>query len=49
MSFPRGSENLLNCHPRVCGDPEKRYKYSKFLKLKARFISLYAGFPPPRE
>ncbi|MFP3012174.1 MAG: hypothetical protein ACEY3D_04280 [Rickettsia sp.] len=37
------------CHSRVGGNPEKKYKYSKFLKLKARFISLYAGFPPTRE
>ncbi|KJV58546.1 hypothetical protein RFEPED_0933 [Rickettsia felis str. Pedreira] len=28
---------------------QKKYKYSKFLKLKARFISLYDGFPPTRE
>ncbi|MFP3012297.1 MAG: hypothetical protein ACEY3D_04975 [Rickettsia sp.] len=28
---------------------KKKYKYRKFLKLKARFISLYAGFPLPRE
>ncbi|MFP3012057.1 MAG: hypothetical protein ACEY3D_03580 [Rickettsia sp.] len=34
MSFPRKRESR-----------KKRYKYNKFLKLKARFISLYAGFP----
>ncbi|MCC8377411.1 MAG: hypothetical protein LN567_03350, partial [Rickettsia endosymbiont of Graphium doson] len=33
-SFPRRRES------------RKNYKYSKFLKLKARFLSLYAGFPP---
>ncbi|WP_146625028.1 hypothetical protein [Rickettsia asembonensis] len=49
---PRESEALLHgslmsfC---VGRNPEKKYKYSKFLKLKARFISLYAGFPPTRE
>ncbi|AAY61310.1 unknown [Rickettsia felis URRWXCal2] len=32
MSFPRKRES------------RKKYKYRKFLKLKARFISLYAGF-----
>ncbi|WP_277813958.1 hypothetical protein [Rickettsia asembonensis] len=37
MSFPRRRES------------RKKYKYSKFLKLKAQFISLYAGFPPTRE
>ncbi|KJV59042.1 hypothetical protein RFEPED_1438 [Rickettsia felis str. Pedreira] len=37
------------CHSRVGRNPEKKYKYSKFLKLKAQFISLYAGFPPMRE
>ncbi|HJD58300.1 MAG TPA: hypothetical protein LFV92_03750 [Rickettsia endosymbiont of Ceroptres masudai] len=37
------------CHSRGGGNPEKKYKYSKFLKLKDRFISLYAGFPPTRE
>ena len=31
------------------GNPEKKYKYRKFLKLKARFISLYAGFLLPQE
>ncbi|MFP3012935.1 MAG: hypothetical protein ACEY3D_08625 [Rickettsia sp.] len=33
MSFPRKRES------------KKKYKYSKFLKLKARFISPYDGFP----
>ncbi|HJD58951.1 hypothetical protein [Rickettsia asembonensis] len=37
------------CHSRVGGNPEKKYKYNKFLKLKARFISLYTGFPLSRE
>ncbi|MFP3011664.1 MAG: hypothetical protein ACEY3D_01290 [Rickettsia sp.] len=38
------------CHSRVGGNPViKRHKHTKFLKLKARFISLYAGFPPTRE
>jgi hypothetical protein len=37
VSFPRRRES------------RKKYGYSKLLKLKARFISLYAGFPPPRE
>ncbi|HJD57819.1 MAG TPA: hypothetical protein LFV92_01010 [Rickettsia endosymbiont of Ceroptres masudai] len=32
LSFPRKRES------------RKKYKYSKFLKLKDRFISLYAGF-----
>ncbi|HJD57911.1 MAG TPA: hypothetical protein LFV92_01545 [Rickettsia endosymbiont of Ceroptres masudai] len=27
---------------------QKKYKYSKFLQLKARFISLYAGFLLPQ-
>ncbi|WP_199402680.1 hypothetical protein [Rickettsia asembonensis] len=31
--------------PAKAGVQKKRYKYNKFLKLKARFISLYAGFP----
>ncbi|MFP3012947.1 MAG: hypothetical protein ACEY3D_08690 [Rickettsia sp.] len=38
MSFLRKQESRKNKH-----------KYSKFLKLKARFISLYAGFPLSRE
>ncbi|HJD58949.1 MAG TPA: hypothetical protein LFV92_07390 [Rickettsia endosymbiont of Ceroptres masudai] len=40
---------LVLCHSREGGNPVKKYKYNKFLKLKARFISLYAGFPPSRE
>ncbi|WP_158510085.1 hypothetical protein [Rickettsia asembonensis] len=32
ISFPRRRES------------RKKYEYSKFLKLKARFIPLYAGF-----
>ncbi|HJD58266.1 MAG TPA: hypothetical protein LFV92_03550 [Rickettsia endosymbiont of Ceroptres masudai] len=40
---------IVLCHSRVGGNPEKKYKYSKFLKLKARFISLYTRFPPTRE
>ncbi|WP_179852191.1 hypothetical protein [Rickettsia sp. wq] len=35
MSFPRRRESSKN-----------KYKYSKNLKITARFISLYAGFPP---
>ncbi|KJV89919.1 hypothetical protein RBEAN4_0910 [Rickettsia bellii str. RML An4] len=30
--------------PLIAGIQEKKHKYSKFLKLKARFISLYTGF-----
>ncbi|MFP3012892.1 MAG: hypothetical protein ACEY3D_08390 [Rickettsia sp.] len=44
----RGPVNALLSSPRRRGS-RKKYKYSKFLKLKARFISLYAGFPPTRE
>ncbi|ACP53066.1 Unknown [Rickettsia africae ESF-5] len=32
------------CHSCESRNPEKKYKHSKFLKLKARFISLYDGF-----
>ncbi|MFP3012394.1 MAG: hypothetical protein ACEY3D_05540 [Rickettsia sp.] len=46
---PRGPIKPTRCHFHGGGNPEKNYKYSKFLKLKARFISLDAGFPPPRE
>ncbi|MFV9897472.1 hypothetical protein, partial [Rickettsia conorii] len=35
----------LLCHSCESRNPEKKYKYSKFLKLKARFISLYAWMP----
>ncbi|HJD58869.1 MAG TPA: hypothetical protein LFV92_06940 [Rickettsia endosymbiont of Ceroptres masudai] len=37
------------CHSSNGGNPVKKHKYGKFFKLKARFISLYAGFPPTRE
>ncbi|HJD57667.1 MAG TPA: hypothetical protein LFV92_00110 [Rickettsia endosymbiont of Ceroptres masudai] len=37
MSFPRRRES------------RKKHKYSEFLKLKARFISLYPRFQPTRE
>ncbi|MFP3013184.1 MAG: hypothetical protein ACEY3D_10025 [Rickettsia sp.] len=40
---------MFLCHSRVGRNPEKKYKYSKFLKLKAKVISLYDGFPLPRE
>ncbi|AFC72421.1 hypothetical protein MCC_04295 [Rickettsia rhipicephali str. 3-7-female6-CWPP] len=41
------------CHSRVGGHPiTKKSKHTRFLnyfKLKARFISLFSGFPPTRE
>ena len=38
---------FYHCHPMAYPrDPVKKYKYGKFSKLKARFFSLYAGFPP---
>ncbi|MFP3011662.1 MAG: hypothetical protein ACEY3D_01280 [Rickettsia sp.] len=48
-NFVAWLEKPTQCHSRVGGNPEKDYKYSKFLKCKARFISLYPGFPPTRE
>ncbi|MFP3013036.1 MAG: hypothetical protein ACEY3D_09195 [Rickettsia sp.] len=44
MSFP-----IVLCHSRESGNPKKKYKHSKFSKLKAQFISLYTGFPLSRE
>ncbi|HJD57914.1 MAG TPA: hypothetical protein LFV92_01560 [Rickettsia endosymbiont of Ceroptres masudai] len=48
ISKPRGDTVGFTVHAtrpsRESGNPEKKYKYRKFLKLKARFISLYAGF-----
>ncbi|MFP3012556.1 MAG: hypothetical protein ACEY3D_06455 [Rickettsia sp.] len=38
------SVRTYQCHSCESRNPEKNYKYSKFLKLKTRFISLYAGF-----
>ncbi|MFP3012377.1 MAG: hypothetical protein ACEY3D_05425 [Rickettsia sp.] len=34
---------MFDVIPAKAGIQKKKYKYNKFLKLKARFISLYAG------
>ncbi len=37
-------------HSHGSGNPvTKKYKNTKFLKLKAQIISLFSGFPLPRE
>jgi|GEM_PF-4509862 len=45
-----GVARMAGCHSRVGGNPvTKKYKPNKFLKLKAQIISLFSGFPLPRE
>ncbi|MFP3013095.1 MAG: hypothetical protein ACEY3D_09525 [Rickettsia sp.] len=48
MSFPHGIVAWIPMSFLRKQESRKKYKYSKFLKLKARFISLYDGFPPTR-